>query len=171
MSGDACCCALVVAPEALYARTHAAVLAYYARLPRAAPAALDGARPLTVELLDCMLLGHDRARLAGAEVAPEALLEAYLDRGSFELFETEAADAAAAFAAVVEMGAPHSLPRVQVWTWRGGALAVRGGAARTAVAWPGGRAWRVVSDAEAAWVVAEAGVPADAAGFFVVEKA
>lgn len=171
MSGDACCRALVVAPEWLYARTHAAVSAYYERLPRAPPSEIHGPHALTVELLDCMLIGHDRALLAGAEVAPGGLQEAYLDRGSFEMFEQEAADAAAVFAAIVEMGAARSVARVQAWTWLGGALVVRSGAVRAAVAWPGGRAWRVVSDAEAAWVVAEAGVPADAAGFYVVEKA
>ena len=171
MSEDGCCRALVVAPEQLYARTHAAVEAYYARLPRAPPLHVSGSAALTVELIDCMLLGYERAVLRGDEVAPAALQEAYLDRGSFTLFEQDAADAPAAFAAIVEMGTPGAVPRVQVWTWDGGALVVRSGPVRAAAVWPEGVMWRIVSDSEAAWVVARAGVPAGARGFFVVEKA
>lgn len=169
MSGDACCRALVVAPERFYARTHAAVAAYYERLPRAPPLDVSGPHALTVELIDCLLLGHDRAVLHGTEVTPATLQAAYLDRGAFTLFEQEPADAPAVFAAIVEMGAPGAVRRVQAWTWAGGALVVRSGPVRMAAVWPGGMAWRLVSDSEAAWAVARAGVPAGAAGFFVVE--
>ena len=171
MTESAFCRALVFSPANLYHRTHEMVSAYYARLPRAEPRAETHVCPLSVELLDCLLLGYDRALLPGPEVAPADIGAAYLDRGSFVFYEQAPADASLAFATLVEMAAAGATARVQVWAWPGGALAARSGAALLAVCWPGGHVWRVKSDAEAAWVVARAGVPAGAASFFVVEKA